>query len=128
MEDFEHQSWDPAAGSTEEGQPGSGHHAFALESIGIKVDMLLDLVYYLESAASDADLQPASSNGKRLFSMIYILEEMLKNVAHDLEKTSGDIRACDAIFAVSHVREMRQEISELREKLRSVEDAQGAGG
>ena len=90
-----------------------------LEDVIIKMDQVNDFMYTIEGAMIDAAPDAQDAGTRRLHSLVYILMDQLQTIGEDLEEANGHIKVCNAILASAHVRELEEELNELRAKVSS---------
>lgn len=92
-----------------------------LETTAIKIGQINDFMYSVETAmleaAEDVSADKPFDRTRRLHNLIYQLMDMLEGLEKDVDELNGHRRVCDAIYAVNHVNQMKEEIKELKAAL-----------
>lgn len=83
-----------------------------LEKITMRLEQINSLMYVFEGAMLEAfdEVYGGINEINRVHNLFCILLEQLENLKSDIIGLQGHISVCDAIYALNHVDELKEEI------------------
>lgn len=85
------------------------------ENITTRIEQINSLAYALEGAIIEAaGHDEGERETKQMHNLFYVLLSELEQLAKDADALDGHIAVCNAVFAVNHVDQLKEELEALK--------------